>query len=266
LLWNSNTVEEEGIEFPGVLVCPFFSKGPASLPLAGTSCEIFVQGESGQIPCSVFNVTMSKGKTATGCLNFNYDVYSNFTVEADMETYMLLNFLPQDNTLLAVTVYSQHNVQIPSNLVPSSGGSLDKAPLPGFPKSFHPAFLAAAGNIYYTLLTKSSDFYAHGYVEDHFSVGVSSTAMPGAFPGKQKTNILVSYATLNVLTRTQFPGFDWIALLGAIGGGASLIKSTEFLLLAIIKAIRNKCCCSRKEAKTLKINDTEVQKLMDYAD
>jgi len=241
--WSYNVALPNSIRYPTVLVCPLGYKAPHSLEGHNATCTYGIDiGDMtfNETRCDLKWVTVlprnKKSKNQVYCALANY-VMPDSNAMAFAFTSV--------HTYLEVDVYVNHtHGHVEGPLYPVQV-SLFSQKVTDYTALMHD-FVGMPGNAYWGVVQKSQDLYLNGDVVDSFQVSVSSTANPE--DNKGDLSITLSFGSFDVSQSTEYVYFDWLSLLGVLGGAASLAMAGHLLsmlfyekaLVRLYKWIRGK--------------------------
>jgi len=96
-----------------------------------------------------------------------------------------------------------------------------------------PTFIAVAKSSYWAVVSSTGDEYLNGTTVYRFTTAVSS-----ATELQPVVNITFSIASFDYLFASQFVDYDWVTLVGQLGGAAALASASHMVIMALFAKMR----------------------------
>lgn len=226
--WSAGVKFSESLDFPTVLVCPMTRKSdPFDIKAVG--CRQFNETQTTRRFCSATAVRPTEGRFKDHeCALFNDDTSATVTATIEEHTFMEIGFtlavLPiGPATPYAVILYS-----------PRARVS------PEAPSDDSPSFLVVPYTDYWTVLTQEEDVYLSGPSAITFYPSTSSSSASSTTIGS--VLITFSYSSFAVGCYSQVVTYDWLSLVGVLGGAAAFCCAVhEIVMFMFSKSLT--CCC-----------------------
>jgi len=222
--WSYNVNLPASIRYPAVLICPLGYKVPHDLVTSSATCTYGFYTDSmdyNETACAVKTIHIvqnARGNKVVDCILANYlpdDSASTFA-------YSFLHTYLEVSLMVNRTIKSQKNQPLyPVQVSLFSQAITDYA-------SLSHDFVAMPGNAFWGVLQKSQDLYMDGKTSDSYQVSVSSTRIS---EDNSALSATFSFASFDVSQSMEYVYFDWLSLLGVLGGASSLGMALHLLLM-----------------------------------
>lgn len=110
-----------------------------------------------------------------------------------------------------------------------------------------PAFVVTMNVGYYAMLSYREMRHLDGRIDSSFSASITSTGVNQESLGK--TLIGLTFASYDVPVYSEYIAYNWLALLGSIGGTAAFATVVHSLSVACAEAVFGSCCACVRTPK-----------------
>ena len=120
-------------------------------------------------------------------------------------------------------------------------------------KQNQPAFVIAPGMSYLVTLTQNEDSYMNGEDDIYYTPSISSYFNTSRSDATMDTVVAISFGTFDVNNAYQYPSFDYLTLIGTLGGCASLTLAMHSLVFT--------CCIKSSKEKNRSLSNSSLSKV-----